>query len=107
MEIGQLNERIKLYSRSTVLDAHGQATITWVLQNTVWARHFPMPASERFAAAQTQGVVPVRFHIRKGPAVDETWRMEWQSKGYDITGVTQFGRTHLELIAQEGVKDGR
>lgn len=104
---GELTERVTLQSRSVVKDAYGQDTITWTTVDTVWARVRAVSGREFFAAAQVQQEQSVKVVIRRRTDVAQTWRLVWQGKAHDITGVIPIGREWTELMCLQGVKDGR
>ena len=45
--------------------------------------------------------------IRQRADVQPTWRLVWQGRAHDITGVVPIGREWTELMCLQGVKDGR
>lgn len=106
---GELTEQLQLYNRGApTVGASGQKAINWVHAGTVYAKYVPQRASERFQAAQTQSDNLVRFVIRVGLPITNTWRVTWGGVGYDVTAATPLpGRQWMELICREGVKDGR
>lgn len=104
---GQLTERVTLQSRSVVKDAYGQDTITWTDVATVWARVRALSAREFFVAAQVQQEQTLKVMIRQRTDVQPTWRLLWQGRAHDITGVIPTGREWTELMCLQGVKDGR
>lgn len=104
---GELTERVTLQSRSVVQDAYGQDTITWTDVATVWARVRAVSGREFFAAAQVQQEQTVKVLIRVRADVLPTWRLVWQGRAHDITGVIPIGREFTELMCLQGVKDGR
>nr|WP_315210104.1 phage head closure protein [uncultured Albidiferax sp.] len=108
MRAGSLDQRVTLQSRSTVQDAAGQDTITWVDVATVWAEVRPLRGREFFAAAQVQQEQSIKVRIRFRPDVQQTWRLVWQGRPHDITGAVPVGRKdYLEIMCLQGVKDGR
>jgi SPP1 family predicted phage head-tail adaptor len=80
-----------------------------VTEGTTWAEVLPLriPAREFFAAGQTQHETSLKFHIRRWDAVNSTWRITWNGQNYDITSVVRLGTTFTEIMAMQGVKDGR
>jgi SPP1 family predicted phage head-tail adaptor len=108
MQSGKLDQRVTLQRRTTVLDAVGHDTITWVDIATVWAEVQAVRGREFFAAAETQQEQTVKVRIRYRADVDMTCRLVWQGRNHDITGVIPVGRRDvLELMCLQGVKDGR
>ena len=106
---GKFDQRVTLQSRSTVTDAVGQDTITWVDVATVSAQRINQRSAEAFAAAQMGDDDVVELHIRHRADVLTTWRLQWGGVGYDITSATPFGgrKDRTRLLCRRGVKDGR
>jgi len=104
---GHLTERVTLQSRSVVKDAYGQDSITWTDVATVWARVRALSAREFFSAAQVQQEQTLKVMIRQRADVQPTWRLLWQDRAHDITGVIPIEREWLQLMCLQGVKDGR
>ena len=88
-------------------DAHAWVE-AWIDEATVFAEVLPLRGAEFFAAAQTQSEQTIKVHIRYLAGVATSWRLVWGSLHYDITAVLVLGRRDvLELMCQQGVKDGR
>jgi SPP1 family predicted phage head-tail adaptor len=106
---GELGELLKLYTRGTpTKDGYGHETLAWTALPDAWAKYVPARADERFAAAQTQDDIAVRFFMRTRTDLDSTCRLAWNGAYYDITAATPLpGRQWMEVIARKGVKDGR
>lgn len=108
LKSGDLDQRVTLQSRSVVKDAMGQDTITWVPEATVWAQVQAVRGREFFAAAQVQQEQTIKVRIRWRTGVSPTWRLVWQGRNHDITGIIPVGRNDmLEIMCLQGVKDGR
>ena len=98
---GELKERVTLQSRSVAQDAYGQDTITWTTVATVWARVRPLSGREFFAAAQTQQEQTIKAVIRYRADILHTWRLVWQGRAHDITGIAPIGREWVELMLRD------
>jgi len=109
MDASQLRSRIKIMSPTKTQDEYGQATIVWVLLAELWVNVMAVRGREFFAAAQINQETTVKFTIRYRADITTLNRIEYDGKGYDITGVIPLaGRKEwLELMAIEGIKDGR
>ena len=108
MKPGMLDQRVTLQSRSVVKDGFGQDVITWVDVATVWAQCHALRGREFFAAAQVQQEQTVKVRIRYRADVSTTWRLLWQGRPHDITGVIPVGRKDMtEILCMTGAKDGR
>lgn len=108
-QAGKMDQRVTLQSRSVTKDAMGQDVITWVDVATVWAQRINQRSAEAFQAAQMGDDDVVELHIRHRADVLTTWRLEWDSVGYDITSATPYGgrKDRTRLLCRKGVKDGR
>lgn len=104
---GELTERVTLQSRTVTKDAYGQDVITWTDIATVWARVRALRGREFFAAAAVQQEQSIKAVIRQRTDVDATCRLVWQGRPHDITGAIPLGRQWTEIVALQGVKDGR
>lgn len=109
MDPGSMDQRVTLQSRTVIKDALGQDAITWVDVATVWARRINQRSAEAFQAAQMGDDDVTELHIRHRADVQTTWRLRWNSVGYDITSVSDFGgrKDRTRLLCRRGVKDGR
>lgn len=107
---GELDQRLTLQQRAGGTDVLGQPSGAWQDVATVWGRARPLRSRELFAAGQVQNVSDVEFTIRFRADVQANWRVLWRGVPHDITGRpidVKGQRTHLELLATSGVKDGR
>ena len=108
LQCTDFDQRVTLQTRATVKDAYGQDTITWTDVATVWAQCQAVRGREFFAAAQVQQEQTVKVRIWYRADVSTTWRLVWQGRAHDITGVIPVGRNDmLEIMCIAGVKDGR
>ena len=109
MDASKLRYRIKIMSRVVTQDSYGQNVISWVLLAELWANVMAIRGREFFAAAQVNAENTVKFTIRYRNDVTALNRIEYDNKAYDITGIVPLeGRKDwLELIAIEGIKDGK
>jgi SPP1 family predicted phage head-tail adaptor len=107
--IGALDQRVTLQSRSVVVDAVGQETITWADVATVWAQVEQLRGRELFAAAGTVYEGTTRIRIRYRSDVAATWRAVWGAMRMDIVSVIAVGGRNdmTEMLCLENVKDGR
>jgi len=109
VDIGKLDQRVTLQSRSVVTDPLGQDTITWVDVIEVWAQRVNQRSAELFQAAQMGNDDVVELHIRYRADVLTSWRLQWRGVGYDIISVSDYGgrMDRTRLLCRRGVKDGR
>lgn len=108
LKVGDLDQRVTLQSRTVVKDANGQDIITWFTEASVWAQVQAVRGREFFAAAQVQQEQTLKVRIRWRSGVLPSWRLVWQGRNHDITGIIPVGRNDmLEIMCLQGVKDGR
>lgn len=103
----KLRERVRFEAPAEIRDAVGQRTGEWAKQGDRWAEVLPLRGREFFAAAQVQQEHSVRVWIRRWDDVNATWRFVWNELNYDITSVIRSGTDWTEILAVQGVKDGR
>lgn len=85
--VGNLRERVTLQDSTTTQDGFGGTIHEWHDVAEVWARVEPMKQGEHLIAGGIQTVTDVLVHIRHRADVTTTWRLIWQGKTYNITGV--------------------
>lgn len=108
-ELGQLDQKVTLQSRSNSVDAVGQSTITWTDIATVWAGLVSRPRSREFdAAGGTQNEQTVTFRVVYRTDVDATCRLVWEGRNHDVIAADPVKRDGwLYITCLQGVKDGR
>jgi SPP1 family predicted phage head-tail adaptor len=107
---GQFDQRISLQQKRTVRDSYGQETVTWSEFATVWAKAEPLAGREYFSAQQMQSAATVRFRVRYRAGIDDTMRVVWRDKPYEITSEPidlEGKRRELHLMCTQGIRDGR
>lgn len=84
-------------------DAYGEAPVTWSLVGYRWAEALPVSDGERMANNQPLAVQMYRFRVLYDVAIgaiNPTWRVTYQGRLYDVTGVKELGRNEgLEITA--------
>lgn len=110
LRANDLNRRITLQGKKTVLDREGTPIESWVDVATIWAARNPLTAKEFFAAATVNAEKAVKYRIRYRPGILEDMRLIDQRDGvaYEIKGVLDdiYGdRTETHIIA-EVLSDG-
>lgn len=104
MQAGKLDNRIRFERATNTQDPRtGEQTKVWVLVATVWADAAQLTGRELFAAQQVSAKVDAKFRIRWPrsfmPTADETWRIGWDGRYYDITSVAEIPRrVALEIL---------
>ena len=107
---GDLNERVVIERRVKGENTRGEVVYTWepVFPNGLWAQVNPLRGRDFFAAAQTQSEITTRFRLRFRTDIDETMRVVWRGRYYDIKGLPiEIGRDWLDLMCKAGPMDGR
>ena len=96
---GKLDRRITLQSASVSADGFGQSVRTYGTLATVWAmveyRGVPKEGDE---TDKLTSVNKVRFTIRYRSDVNATTKISWDSKSYEIEGVSLEGRERYLIL---------
>ena len=108
MLAGKLDRRIRLeMATEGPLSPRGEAPKTWALLREVWAKVELPGGREFFSGDQTAAKARVLFLIRypHGLAVlpnpDETFRVVYEGRNYDVIEVREIGRREaLEIHAE-------
>ena len=96
----RLNRKITLQYPTTSQDSYGEEDVTWATYRNVWAQVVQQSGREIFSA----GIVAeadTLFRMRYISTLDETWRISYNSKYYNIKSVKELGRKEgLEVTAK-------
>lgn len=108
-----LNQRIAVQMLAPFEDTRGEETRVWVPWDRtkggiVWMQANPLRTREFFAAAQAQSEITTRFRGRYNVCrqIDETMRLIWRGKIYDIKGPAQEvagGHEWIDFLCKAGV----
>ena len=111
MDIGKLNKRITLQSRSATLDDYGQELNSWSNVATVWANIRPVGGREKLRQFELEKVRPfsieaelthtvaIRYDVRfLPPKTVDAWRIQY---------VTLAGTRIFNITAARDVDEGR
>ena len=101
---GSLDRRIA-FERATASQASpsGEQVLTWAAEATVWAEVTPLGGRELFQAQALEAKADTRFRIRyrAGITTDETLRISYGGRVYDLRSVVEIGRREgLEILAE-------
>jgi SPP1 family predicted phage head-tail adaptor len=107
MQAGKLDRRVT-FERATATQASpsGEQVLTWAEERSVWAQVEPLSGVELFRSQQLGAKVDTRFRIRwpgadAGITPDETLRILYEGRYYDIRSVLELGRREgLEIMAE-------
>ena len=107
MDIGKLDRRVTLQSKSVTRAANGEEVVTWADVATVWAQVHALRGKEFFAGAEMQAAVDVRVRMRYRSGVTRDMRLLHDGPSLDIVSVIETGRREgLELMCVHGVRNG-
>lgn len=110
MKAGDLRHRISIQRPELTQDQQtGEMLTTWREIAKVWAKVEPLSVREYIAAASVQSEVTTRITVRAAVAVDETCRIVYRGKTYNVEGVLPdpvSGRDYKTVPCSEGVRDG-
>ncbi|WP_332717347.1 phage head closure protein [Pelagibacterium mangrovi] len=105
MDAGDLDRRITLHKAGEPQgeDDFGNPIPGEDINLTRWAEYLPVSDRERLAAMEVSASYTARFRIRWSQAVksvDPTWRLTFEGRVYDISGVKELGRREgIEITA--------
>lgn len=102
MKAGRMDRRVDLQHRALAApNVHGEQVPSWTTYATVWAERLEGGGREAFIAQTTYASTDVRFRIRHRTDVVLTDRVVFDSKNFDVVGVSEIGRREgLELFAR-------
>lgn len=95
---GELDRRITLQSASVSTDGFGQAVRTYSTLGLVWAKVDYLSVKEGEETERLTSVNKVRFTIRYRADVDATIKISWDSKTYEVEGVSLEGRERYLIL---------
>jgi SPP1 family predicted phage head-tail adaptor len=107
MDIGKLDKRIKLQSRSATLDDYGQQIDSWSDVATVWANVKPIGGREKLRAMAIESVlthtVAVRYDVRfMPPRTVDAWRIAYitpaATRIFNITSAQDLDEARKYII---------
>lgn len=109
VNIGELKQRITLERLARSINNNGFEIETWEPFKTVWAKVENLHGREYFTAAQVKAEKTVKFTIRYIKGIDETMRILFKDKVYNITSIDniKYQNKFVEIKAlTEGDTDG-
>lgn len=99
MRAGKLRHRITIQSKSTTSrGTYGEEIITWGTYKQVWAELDPPKAREFFANKQTQTEITTRIRIRYLENIDNSMRIIYDGRTFDINAIINPDEKNKELI---------
>ena len=108
MNAGQRNKIITIQSKTMTTDDYGGHVETWADFSKAWAWIWPLKGRELYAAQAAQSETTVKFNIRWIAGLNESMRISYNGKYYDITGLIDIGERHVEydIMAKTGLSAG-
>ncbi|UYL94230.1 head closure protein [Geobacillus phage vB_GthS_PT9.1] len=105
MNPGQFRHKITLMKLATTQDEIGNTIEEWQPVRACWAAIKTVNGREYFAAASVQAERTYRFIIRYTPGINETMKIDFQGRLFDIQSVLNDdeGKKTLTIIATERV----
>lgn len=106
MNPGKLDRRIVLQIRVVSKDTTGSRVETWADSATVWAEFVRQSGKESTLADADRSQDMQQFRIRFRNINSTDYRIIYRSKFYDITGITEEGRSVgllLDTVATQSV----
>lgn len=105
MNPGQFRHKITLMKLVTTQDEIGNTIEEWKPVRACWAAIKTVSGREYFAAASVQAERTYRFIIRYTPGINETMKIDFQGRRFDIQSVLNDdeGKKTLTIIATERV----
>jgi SPP1 family predicted phage head-tail adaptor len=94
VDIGAMDERIELHDVSESVDSYGAPLQTYSKDRDVWAQVLwtQRETEEEENAMRELPQNMVDFVIRYASDVDETWRIVYDGRNYDIESIEIMGR---------------
>lgn len=107
MEPGRMTERVGLLRRDVSPSSTGSGVPVerFVVEATVWAEVRPVRGNEAHVALLRVSETTHIVRIWHRTDIDETWRLRWRDRDYDIDEIRPGGeqlREYLEILATTG-----
>ena len=106
MNCSKLDRRIVPQLRVVSRDATGSRVETWTSQPAIWAEKVKQSGKESTIADADRSQDMQQFRIRFRNINSTDYRVVYQSKTYDITGITEEGRSEwllLDTVATQAI----
>ncbi len=107
--IEKLKHRITLQRLVSMVNSNGFEEQSWVDVASVWAGASNLHGREFFAAAAVQRENTIKFLIRYFPSVDQSMRIFFRGKQYDIIAIDNIKHEnrYMEIQTEEVIDRGR
>lgn len=103
MKIGEFKHRITIKRLITEVNENGFEVETYETYKTLWAKITNLHGKEYFEAAAIQKEKTVKFIFRAVKGIDETMKIDFNGKLYDITFIDniKYENKYMEVKALE------
>ena len=103
MKIGEFKHRIKIVKLVTTVNDNGFEVETYEIYKTLWAKVINLHGKEYFEAAAIQKEKTVKFLFRAVKGINETMKIDFDGKLYDINFIDNFKyeNKYMEIKALE------
>jgi SPP1 family predicted phage head-tail adaptor len=98
MQLGDLKRPITIESFTVSTDDNGQEIKTWADLDTVWGKLAYESGGESFEADQRVAKRVVKWTIRYRDDVDETCRIHYDSKYFNIIAIERVHRKRFLIL---------
>ncbi|GAA0109250.1 phage head closure protein [Clostridium tertium] len=107
MSSGELKHRITFLKLDTKVNENGFETEGYSKFRTVWAAVSNLSGREYFSAAAIQKEKTVKFKIRAIKGIDETMKIDFLGRRYNITAIDniRYENKYIEIKALEADED--
>jgi len=95
------DRRIRIEHKVATRDAYGGEAISYALTAEVWAQVIHTRGREAYLAQQVTPSVDIEFRVRWRSDVQETDRIVYDGKHYDVQYLAEMGRRRkLRILAR-------
>lgn len=108
MSIGKMRHRITFQRITPLINENGFESEMPEEYKTVWAAVTNLHGKEYFEAKAVQAENTVKFTIRYLAGIDQTMKILFQGKAYNITAIDniKYRNRYIEIQAMEVESDG-
>jgi SPP1 family predicted phage head-tail adaptor len=99
MNLGRLDRRIDIESWTWVANSQGEKVATYSVFHAAFAHVQKAGGNEREEGQKETATNKVKFKIQFFDGIDETMRILYNSKYYDILEIQELGREGLWITA--------
>jgi SPP1 family predicted phage head-tail adaptor len=86
--VGQMRERVAIYSQAQAVDVVGDITTTWTQVATCWARMEPLSANQVELAGRDDATRRYQMTVRYRTDITTNSRIMWRGRRFDVQGIT-------------------